>query len=288
MFSKLLLIVAIVYPSIVLAQSPYSTDESFRPSEGIWWSSEEPGTGVGFNMDSQGRWFAAIYLYDEDGRPSFLTMQGEALDYLSSDGQQFPATWAIAASPLILSEGGQCIACPWSQAATSDTGQDAEIRFYGRNRAELRVDDWALELTPLTVLRSGPFDAARPTFNRHYLFTGAVEPGGLQHVAVVRVNYLGGFPGVHFTRIECIACRTVGADGAPDDAIDDALVAAIEAMRVVCGPGACRFHTDDAHSSDMFVDKNGQIFSTIDTRPAPAGSPSNVIKLQLLDEGWRP
>lgn len=277
---------AVLFASVALGQSPYASDLSFRPSEGIWWSSAEPGTGVGFNMDSDGRWFAAIYLYTDDGQPAFLTMQGESLAYAELDRPNDQA-WAIAASPLIRSEGGQCPACPWRPAGTSDTGDDAEIRFFGRNRAELRVGDWALQLTPLTVTAHGQFDIARPTFNRHYLLTGASEAGGLAHVLVVRLRETAGFTGFRFARLECVDCLTVGIDGEPDAAVDDALRMTIEAMGVACGPGFCDLTADFEHVGHLFVDKSGRFFSTIDTRPAPDGAPPNVIKLQLLDEGWR-
>jgi hypothetical protein len=287
MFKRLSLLFSLLLCSAAIhAQSPYASDSSFRPSEGIWWSDAEPGTGVAFNMDSEGRWFAAIYLYDEAGDPTFVTMQGEALEY--AELHRDPgAPWAIAASPIILSEGGQCLQCPWSGASVSDSGLDAEIRFYGRNTAVLRVGDWELSLTPLTEPAPASPEIVRLPFDRFYIYTGVSEPGGLPHVAVIRLPGPSGVVGAYSATFECIICRTVDADGEPDPAMDAQLETRIESMSVFCGPGPCHLMDHLDSRLELFVDKNRRLFSAIE--PAgQSGMPAGVIRLQLLDEDWRP
>jgi hypothetical protein len=282
------LFVGMILSAAAVAQSPYASDLSFRPTEGIWWSSMEPGTGVAFNMDRQGRWFAAIYLYNEDGSPTFLTMQGEALAYADPGPRPAEEPWAIAASPLILSEGGQCLRCPWTQATTSDTGLDAEIRFFGRNSASLRVGDWGLFLRPLTVTGSVPREFVIPEFTRAYIFKGAIEPGGLEHVAVVRLRDGGGFTGTRSGRFECIVCRTVDAEGNASDELDERLRERVERLYISCGPGFCLLTSNEGDPQEIFVDKSGTLFSVLDSSAAPDGEKPVVITFQLLDDEWRP
>ena len=286
---------ACLFPALSAADAPqvpapssYAADLSFRPSEGVWWSSEQPGTGVAFNMDGLGRWFAAIYLYEADGSPTFLTMQGEALAYEALHPSQDSA-WAVAASPLVHSEGGQCLGCPWRPANADFGDMDAQIRFYGRNSAELWVGDWSLRLTPLMV-PDRSYEAIMPPFDRHYVFTGRTEPGGALHVATVWLQSGLTWTGYSNARMVCVDCRTVGPDGGPDAEADAELEAALEAMEIFCGPASCNLSLDEEHehATVLFVDKNRRLYSALDTRPASEDQQVNVIKLQLLDEGWRP
>lgn len=291
MVIRALSILAFLFPLLGQAQSPFASDPSFRPSEGIWWSSEQPGTGVAFNMDSEGRWFAAIYLYGEDGRPTFLTMQGEALAYGALDRPP-EDTWAIAASPLILSEGGQCLLCPWSPAVTSDTGQDAEIHFHGRNLASLRVGAWELELMLLPVPAlpyplDPPHEIVQLPLDRDYLITTTLEADGLSHFAVARHQRAAGFTAQVNGRFACIDCRTLNAEGNPDPTLDQLLREKVENIYSSC-LGRCRMHIAGTANVELFVDKTRTRFSGFERRGMGPDEPARVIRFQLLEENWRP
>lgn len=267
------------------AAAKAAADPGFAPSEGMWWSSDNPGTGLAFNMDDEGRWFGALYLYDDAGEPTFLTLQGESLAY-NLDANALEG-YAIGTSPVIRSEGGQCLGCPWTQATTSDTGDDAQLLFRDRNRATLSIGDWSLDLTLLPKTPENSPGKAAPLLNRHYSLTISGEIG--QHVAVVK-----GVPGSGFVltgqsryALECVDCRTVDDDGAPSDAVDEALARLVnEEVDFLCTALDCSVTVSEL-AGRPYIDKTDTVITAVATDPnAPDAVPTR-IELRLLPEGWR-
>jgi hypothetical protein len=266
-------------------------DRGFAPTQGMWWSSANPGTGLAFNVDNEGRWFGALYLYDEEGEPTFLTMQGASLAYNLED---VTAPYAIGTSPLIRSEGGQCLACPWSQATVSDTGDDAELVFHTATSATLKVGVWSLELTPLPMGTDEARIYQAPKVGEHYsLMLDAPSSG--RHVAVVKAipGGEGGFTGSSGVAFECVDCRTVDDAGSASASADEALARLIEEeIEFACVGTSCRtlFHetearpvvSKDASRIDVVVNR---VFGT----PPPNTPDVGVTHIQFnrLSSDWR-
>jgi hypothetical protein len=254
------------------------------PSEGMWWSSDKPGTGMAFNVDSQGRWFAALYLYDEEGAPTFATLQGESLAYDLDAGPLEP--YAVGTSPVILSEGGQCLGCPWSAATAAATDDEAQLLFRDRNHATLKVGDWSLDLTLLPETSATSQTRAGPIVDRHYVLTIDGEAG--RHVAVVKGVRGDGavLTGQELYALACVDCRTVDDAGSGSAEADEALadlVADIDFLYTAGGRWDVRMADQIGRP---FVDKTGEIITAITTGDAADDEPTR-LELRLLPQGWR-
>lgn len=260
-------------------------DSGFMPTEGMWWNSEEPGTGLSFNVDNQGRWFAALYVYDEDGVPTFLTMQGDALSF--NLHPQPSEAYATGVSPLILSEGGQCLGCPWTEATISDSGESATLQFQTRTRATLTVGSWVLDLTPLPQDFDEAAKVPMPALGSYHAMTIDGPQG--RHVVTVKGAEMapGGFTGQTGATLKCVDCRTVGNNGAPSDTIDAALKAYIEGqIRFVCNESTCIARIGDSVAKS-FIDSSGQTITTY-LPGIPATVAGTRIELRKLPNDWRP
>lgn len=275
------------------AQLPLDVTRLIQPAEGMWWSSDAPGTGVAFNLDEQGRWFAAIYLYTDDGAPTFLTMQGESIEYdVTPYGTSVPVRpYAVAASPLIHSEGGQCLQCPWTPASAAATETDAVLEFFNPIRGQLRVGEWVLPLVPLpTPGTMQPAPDCRMGRDGQF-FAVVVQSGDERHSAVVRFRDAGGFSGFRFGNLHCVDCRTVDASGAPSEEVDQALKHLLEReVSFSQGPGfRCRMSAAGNTNLHMFGDKHGHTISGIWPRLGEAGDPVQFDRITLirLPDDWR-
>lgn len=282
----MLAVLLLVASSGTMAQSSWNP-KPFQPTQGMWWSSDEPGTGVAFNIDHEGRWFAAIYLYDEDGAPTFLTMQGETLDYmLGSPNVNHP--YLFASSPLIASTGGQCLRCPWRPATATDTGDDATLIFYSRTKARLEVGDWTLDLMPLPQVDVDMSHRGLPEFDRHYAMIIEGEVG--QHVATVvfREDAEPAVLGNETGRLECVDCRTVDAQGAVSGEQDDALRDYIESIVFRCVDDHCQI-IGDGFVVRLFSDVSGLELAGYDAgdTSVPPRFPTR-IEFRKLKMDWRP
>lgn len=251
----------------------------------MWWSSEKPGTGMAFNMDSQGRWFAALYLYDEDGAPTFVTMQGESLAYDLDAADSEP--YAVATSPIILSEGGQCLGCPWTAATAAATNDEAQILFWDRNRAKLTVSDWSLDLTLLPETATSTQRRAGPVLDRHYVLT--MDGDSSRHVAIVKGVPGSGsvLTGQERVALECVDCRTVDAEGVGSETADKALQESVERLQFL-GTGGTQWtvSSGDLNGRPM-VDKTGEIIAAALGSAGDAEPEVLYVELRLLPDGWR-
>lgn len=258
---------------------------SFVPTEGMWWSSDQPGTGMALNVDDQGRWFAALYLYDELGAPTFLTLQGEALTY-DFDGPPRRA-YAVGVSPIIRSEGGQCLQCPWREPTIEATEDDAILEFQGRNRASLTVGGtWRMNLTPLPMMAADVIaQRVVPIDDRHYLLT--IDASDARHVVTVRAEVTASAGNLPPAIFHCVDCRSTGEDGAGNEALDAQLKALVEQQLLVrCSELECRV-LDGWKSGHAFIDlETGTISAWLRDIETPAENPMR-IELRLLPEGWR-
>ena len=286
-------LLALFATSVAHAQLPVGTARLVQPAEGMWWSTDMPGTGVAFNVDDQGRWFAAIYLYTEEGAPTFLTMQGESIAYdLTPPGNAQPVQpYAVATSPLIHSEGGQCLQCPWTAATATASDTDAVLEFYNPIRGQLRVGEWVLPLVPLPVPGTTPPARDCRMGRDGQFFAVVVESGDERHTAVVRFRDGGGFSGMRSGVLHCVDCRTVDADGLPSDEADGALKQLLEReVSFVQGPGFRCFMTAAGNGNlPMFADKHGQTLSGLWPRPGQSGEPVQFDRVTLirLPDDWR-
>lgn len=264
------------------------------PTEGMWWSSAEPGTGVAFNVDSQGRWFAAIYLYQTDGKPTFLTMQGDAVEYLpSSTG----SVYARARSRLIESTGGQCLKCPWRQATAAFTEVQAEITFYGRNRAELIVGDWTLKLAPL------PQAPATWNMDRYSLGTGfyrVTAHSATRNTVIVAqtapVIVIGPPPGQEQSSdysLLCVDCRVQSGDGNASPEQGQALQRYLESFVMRCDRNT-RLNCQTVSRADAgfvvhreLVDEHGKNIVLLDYGQEGVRDPAKIT-IEALPADWTP
>lgn len=257
------------------------------PAQGMWWSSEQPGTGLAFNIDREGRWFGALYLYDTQGEPTFLTLQGDSLAFNIADAGNL----AVATSPLIHSEGGQCLLCPWTQSTTSDTGDDARLTFHTRTHATLSVQGWELQLAPLPEPLPGtqpePVASAAPIPDTHYVLT--VDGPDMQHMAVVAGVARPVQDADRTGRgLVCVDCRTVDQDGQATDGVDAALNALVEDIRFACGSQGCSVAlADDGIVAVSHADVSGEVISAIVPDVDSPTSPVTHIQLRQLPPGWR-
>jgi hypothetical protein len=284
-------LLALLAAPFAAAQLPLDTARLVQPAEGMWWSPDMPGTGVAFNVDDQGRWFAAIYLYTDDGAPTFLTMQGEAVAYdVSPYGTAEPVRpYAVAASPLIHSEGGQCLQCPWTPASAAVTDTEAVLEFFNPVRGQLRVGDWVLPLVPLPTpgaMQPGP-DCRMGRDGQ--FFAVIVQSGDERHTAVVRYGE-SGFTGARFGSLHCVDCRTVDANGTASDDADQALKQLLERevffSQLV---GRCRMGVTGNANLHLFGDKQGRTISGVWPRPGEPGEPVQFDRITLirLPDDWR-
>jgi hypothetical protein len=261
-------------------------DPAFAPTEGMWWSSDEPGTGMALSVDNAGRWFAALYIYNSAGYPTFFTLQGDAFDYdLSASAVEFYAT---GTSPLIRSQDGQCLECPWSQASVSDTGKDVRLEFWTRNRAVLSVGDWSIDLAPMPSSLEEADQAALPILDRHYAMT--IDGAQGRHSVVVRggPKIPDGFTGQTGATLECVDCRGVDDDGSASDDLDASLTALIETqMRFDCNETTCVYRVGDV-TTTPFISQDGDVIVALATDAANPGAQPTRIELRLLPAGWRP
>lgn len=277
-------------------------DTRVEPTEGIWWSSEQPGTGLAFNIDNQGRWFAAIYLYDTEGEPTFLTMQGETIEYLAGSNTNViePAeAYARVQSPLIRSEGGQCLKCPWTQATAAASGDGiAMLTFYGRNRAEFSVGEWKMRMAPM-------LDSAnpRPDFPELWAQESFVRDTDYYRITILTdsvraaitgklkaADGFGGLPPPWINYVfECVDCDDPDLDlsevGGP---------LYLQSFRFLCKrsePNRCdsiqpRFSDSKFILDAFYIDQSGRNFVLIDHGDGDDRAPGR-IEVQALPPDWR-
>ena len=126
------------------------------PVSGWYWNPEKPGTGFNIKLQrgsfkEDGWIFAAGYVYDEAGNPTFITLQGEYRPYTwqqirDADGRYI----GTMTSEAYVSTGGQCIGCPYTPANTQADNSlgPVELRFTDLDAVEIRFknDTWELQV----------------------------------------------------------------------------------------------------------------------------------------------
>lgn len=98
---------------------------SFTPESGLYWNSNEPGSG--FNFEIQDNFFFGIfYVFDEGGIPYWYTTSGflDGNSYVEGD--------------IFISEDGPCLGCDWTptNTYTSNLGT-AKINFLTETTATI-------------------------------------------------------------------------------------------------------------------------------------------------------
>jgi hypothetical protein len=151
-----LLALALGFLAAAAQASDHETSPDFEtspwlPAQGLYWNPDEHGIYYHLSIGPGGYVFVAITHFDETGRPTVNTLQG---DYQPTS----PAHWADTReigrleSPLYRIEGGACLGCPYTQARTVVDGDaSVEMVFLDDGRARFRMGsiDTALERYPL-------------------------------------------------------------------------------------------------------------------------------------------
>ena len=278
------------------------------PTEGIWWSSENPGTGVAFNVDAEGRWFAAIYLYDQDGKPTFLTMQGDSIEYVlpHDNVHESPQPYARVASALIRSEGGQCLGCPWTQATASPSGDgEAVINFYGRNRAEFSVGDWSMRIAPLLDAVNYHPDIPEQWVEEYFdatseFYAVTIDTDAMKTVVVGRLisdsnDYGVPTPWRDYI-FECVDCRTTFGEE-PSTEEQETLIGGpyyLQSFRFRCDHSGNRTNCQPRRRitdakfilQSFFIDQTGQEIILLDQGDGEERLPGR-IELRALPADWQ-
>lgn len=119
-------------------------DEKFKmlvkPESGIWWNSEQSGTGAAMQFGSNGTWFVALFLYGESGEPIFYTLQGQSVEY-SFDRSLFGSNaYARVTSSIHKNVDGRCLGCDYQAPSGSILpGISAEILFINTGKAIIKL-----------------------------------------------------------------------------------------------------------------------------------------------------
>lgn len=133
----------------VLAFAPLHAHALFTPETGFYWTPNESGTGVAIEVQNQFL-FATGYVYDVQGRPTFVSIQGPMV--LAGD------KWVLDTT-LFVSSNGRCIgtaaACPYRLPNTVSAGT-ARIEFLAENVLTLRWNAGA-GVQDLTLFRFAYF-----------------------------------------------------------------------------------------------------------------------------------
>ncbi|MCB1581763.1 MAG: hypothetical protein R3E90_07370 [Marinicella sp.] len=100
---------------------------AFTPESGLYWSSNEPGSGYNFEIQDN-FFFGVFYVYDNFGNPYWYTTSG----FL--DGNSYYE------GPIYLSEDGPCLACQWQQNNTYQTNLGTvKINFLTETHANMTL-----------------------------------------------------------------------------------------------------------------------------------------------------
>ncbi len=126
-------------------------EELIRPTSGLWWNPDEPGTGISLEFSAAGPWFGALYLYNPDGTPVFVTLQGNSLDYAVNrqglsestaySGAFILGVYAVAEGTVNSSSEGLCLGCDWQQPNTGVLNVQATIEFFDLDLGLLTLRD---------------------------------------------------------------------------------------------------------------------------------------------------
>lgn len=142
---SVLFVVCLMCSQEVCSQDEESFKQLIMPSSGIWWNSEQSGTGVTMQFSREGFWFVSMFLYDESGNPVFYTLQGNSVDFsfdrtafTEGDGDNTSA-YAKINSPMYKSVDGRCLGCDYQQPENSTLlpNVTAEIYFYNKGSAKI-------------------------------------------------------------------------------------------------------------------------------------------------------
>ncbi len=126
---------------------------AFTPEAGFYQQHtvDATGGGTGITIEIQNEYmFAAGYVYNPDGSPTFVTMQGQLL-------QQSDGSWKLSSvgdpnNYLATYSGGQCIGktanCPYKKPTASVAG-DFTIQFVGENLAAVTWGGGGNQITSL-------------------------------------------------------------------------------------------------------------------------------------------
>lgn len=125
--------------------------ELIRPTNGLWWNPDEPGTGLSLEFSKEGPWFGSMYLYNQDGSPTFVTLQGETVAYsvdrtgLSDNtvmaGAFTLGVYAVAEGSVNRSSDGLCLNCSPQTPITDSIGATAVLEFFDLDRAQITIRD---------------------------------------------------------------------------------------------------------------------------------------------------
>jgi len=104
-----------------------ATSWSFTPESGLYWNSNEPGSGYNFEIQDN-FFFGVFYVYDDYGYPYWYTASGflDGNSYFEGD--------------LFISEDGPCLACNWQQNNTYNSGLGkVRIDFLTETTATMKI-----------------------------------------------------------------------------------------------------------------------------------------------------
>ncbi len=131
-------------------------NERLVPHAGGWWNPDEGGSGHFFefmqNADGSLIGFATTYTYDENGRSTFLIVQGPMTFTTEADRL---ATGVIArlSGPLLKAENGQPFGGTYRPATVSPSSYGTgEYVWFTRRKAEFRSNGRVTPLRPLSPL----------------------------------------------------------------------------------------------------------------------------------------
>jgi hypothetical protein len=180
------------------------------PTQGAWWNPEEHGIYYWVNVGPGGFMSFVLTLYDEDGEPTFLKMQG-AYEPAS------PLEWCSGLigrlrSPLYRMHGGQCLGCDYrdSETVASEFGE-AEVIFRYAGTAVFRWREREVQIEPYPLYTDHAHQPEAALAGRWLLSHRAwVDDFRFSEVELVPVEALpDGHPPAFTTpayRIRCLDC----------------------------------------------------------------------------------
>lgn len=121
------------------AQTSAQEPSTWLPAQALYWNPDEHGIYYHVSIGPGGFVFVAITHFDDAGRPTFNTLQG---DFVPTAFELWAESGEIGRleSPLYRIEGGACLGCPYTQARTVVAGNaSTEMVFFDDGRAHFRM-----------------------------------------------------------------------------------------------------------------------------------------------------
>ena len=287
----------ILLVSILNAQLSYAQDEnSFKqlvmPTSGVWWNSDQGGTGATMQFSRDGSWFVSLFLYDVDGEPIFYTIQGNSVQF-SFDRTAFieadiideivegatVSAYAKVESQVYKSINGRCLGCDYEQPETSVVPDiNAEIFFYQQGMAKIKFSG-AVNFEE--IIRNDLFGHPR-TLDENKPDTKLIHfmGNGFDSNAIVLLKETGittGNAPVHVLTTSCILCE--------DDESQQQLIDGVQINTDISRPPVLVIDTvvyQTISSSHDYADSDN-IYAIIDEETAISNNlPTQVIIQQAI------